>query len=627
MAKLFRHIKIPVEIYKVPCYRKQVISLSSVLSDADGVMPKICLSRDANRFALAHKGRLEITDSSSNICSVIWECDVDSQTIVDALFVGEDHILITTKSMRTGFVEVYKDMRKHLVAKFTRLRGEFSDKWLSCDAQAVEMEIIEDESGERKLYAKWKKPWDDVNLSVAIEGLSWTGRPLDKVRLKVVAFVILKIEAGQDSGGKEYVFSSAGKATECDKYTFKTQGKPFDDLATGGWKELDAAQPIAAVDVFTNSIPGGSPCITGLRIIYNTQRETKTVLHGNDDSSGSGGNISRNQLKIEVGVVWRTSLVTEAEYTRKVVTELSFHVLDRKTGNSTIAGPFGGANGEDVVSHHSGEVLAFTGREGQQGDRCTVVDVIQTELVFDDLVALGGVEKELDTARPITAIKVFTGSVNNGLSSFVSGLRITYNTRSGPKTFTHGNDNPYGAEGSTSRAEVKVKDNQRIAGVLWRMSNPLETKLGRKVVTEISFHIFDQKTGQSKVIGPFGGIYKESFASHYSGEVLAFTGTESGGGDRCNQMFNQNRTQTRARFEYQYIFYMDQIQEPLKLSLRELQMVLQITNEGSSSSIGGGGIPGAESTEGSMFVGSAGRRSIGSGSGGRSGTGARGRES
>ncbi|KAF5347825.1 hypothetical protein D9757_014314 [Collybiopsis confluens] len=463
---------------------------------------------------------------------------------------------------------VYKDMRKHLVAKFTRLRGEFSDKWLSCDAQAVEMEIIEDERGERKLYARWKKPWDDANLSVAvsvwagnegeeekeifgptfypnskIEGLSWTGRPLDKVRLKVVAFVILKIEAGQDSGGKEYVFLSAGKATECDKYTFKTQGKPFDDLATvGGWKELDAARPIAAVDVFTNSIPGGSPCITGLRIIYNTQRETKTVLHGNDDSSGSGGNISRNQLKIEdhqkiVGVVWRTSLVTDAEYTRKVVTELSFHVLDRKTGNSTIAGPFGGANGEDVVSHHSGEVLAFTGREGQQGDRfalfeLSVVDVIQTEQVFDDLVALGGIEKELDTARPITAIEVFTGSVNNGLSSFVSGLRITYNTRSGPKTFTHGNDNPYGAEGSTSRAEVKVEDNQRIAGVLWRMSNPLETKLGRKVVTEISFHILDQKTGQSKVIGPFGGVYKESFSSHYSGEVLAFTGTESGGGDR-----------------------------------------------------------------------------------------------
>ncbi|KAF5387257.1 hypothetical protein D9757_006891 [Collybiopsis confluens] len=69
-------------------------------------MPKICLSRDANRFALAHKGCLEITDSSTNICSVIWECDMDSQTIVDALFVGEDHILITTKSTRTGFVEV-----------------------------------------------------------------------------------------------------------------------------------------------------------------------------------------------------------------------------------------------------------------------------------------------------------------------------------------------------------------------------------------------------------------------------------------------------------------------------------------------------------------------------------------
>ncbi|KAF5378987.1 hypothetical protein D9757_009111 [Collybiopsis confluens] len=46
-----------------------------------------------------------------------------------------------------------------------------------------------------------------------------------------------------------------------------------------------------------------------------------------------------------------------------------------------------------------------------------------------------------------------------------------------------------------------------------------------------------------------------------------------------------------------------------------------------SSSIGGGGSQGAGSTEGGMFVGSAGRRSIGSGSGGGSGTGVRGRES
>ncbi|KIK54521.1 hypothetical protein GYMLUDRAFT_48650 [Collybiopsis luxurians FD-317 M1] len=85
LARLFQHIKTPIEIEETPMIR---------------------LSHDANRFAVIQNGRVEIADSATNVCSVFYPNGSSSQTPVDVMFVGGDHILITTKSS-ARFAEVW----------------------------------------------------------------------------------------------------------------------------------------------------------------------------------------------------------------------------------------------------------------------------------------------------------------------------------------------------------------------------------------------------------------------------------------------------------------------------------------------------------------------------------------
>ncbi|KIK61040.1 hypothetical protein GYMLUDRAFT_96790 [Collybiopsis luxurians FD-317 M1] len=106
LARLFRHIKTPIEIEEVSCHRRQIISLNTALENADLKTPIIRLSHDANRFAVIQNGRVEIADSATNVCSVFYPNGSSSQTPVDVMFVGGDHILITTKSS-ARFAEVW----------------------------------------------------------------------------------------------------------------------------------------------------------------------------------------------------------------------------------------------------------------------------------------------------------------------------------------------------------------------------------------------------------------------------------------------------------------------------------------------------------------------------------------
>ncbi|KZT10246.1 uncharacterized protein LAESUDRAFT_721581 [Laetiporus sulphureus 93-53] len=149
---------------------------------------------------------------------------------------------------------------------------------------------------------------------------------------------------------------------------------------------------------------------------------------------------------------------------------------------------------------------------------------------FNDLHELTDKDGQLmlDLNHPITRIEISSGWL-------VDGLKVTYKLRHpglSNITLTHGKFY------EPNMSAFDLKESEMILAIYGRAG--YQDVYKQKLVNRMSFVIFDQHTGDTRVLGPFGS--KPKFANFFNGStyhvanVMAFAGYDNGGNVQKNSM-------------------------------------------------------------------------------------------